>query len=300
MAPRHTPMAICYDFDGTLSPRNMQEYDFLPQLNLSSKAFWKEVAKKARDYEADNILIYMTLMLEKAAASDTVRVSRQAFSDYGSTVELYQGVKEYFERINEFARLQKVKLEHFIISSGLREMVEGSPIARHFKKIYASGFRYDQHNVAKWPATALNFTTKTQYLFRINKGVLDVSNNEKINDYIPKRDRPFPFTRMVYIGDGSTDVPCMKLVKEQGGHSIAVYRPGSTPKKESAAKLLEEGRVNFIAPADYRKGKTLDSQIKAVIQKVAADAAVERLERASQPAPATQAGRQEESHEPDA
>ncbi|MCB2226715.1 MAG: haloacid dehalogenase-like hydrolase [Desulfarculaceae bacterium] len=290
MAAKHTPMAICYDFDGTLSPRNMQEYDFLPQLSLKSNAFWREVADKAKKHKADNILIYMTLMLEKALASGEVQVSRSAFAEYGKTVELYDGVEGYFDRINEYARRHKVNLQHFIISSGLREMIQGSPIAKHFKEIYASGFRYDQHGVAKWPGIALNYTTKTQYLFRINKGVLDVWDNETINDYVPKADRPVPFHRMIYIGDGTTDVPCMKLVKEQRGHSIAVYRPRSSDSRQLAATLMSQQRVNFIAPADYRPGKPLDHQIKAIIDKVAADAMVERLERACVPRVPSQPG----------
>ncbi len=237
--------------------------------------------KRAKEAEADNILVYMCLMLEKARASYDVQISKDAFAVYGKTVKLFKGVESFFPQINEFARKQGVALEHYIISSGIREMIEGTPIAKYFKKIYASSFMYDQHNVALWPGLAINYTTKTQFLFRINKGVLNVWDNKKINTFVREQDRPIPFTKMIYVGDGSTDVPCMKLVKDQGGHSIAVYKPNSSKGKKQAAKLLDENRVNFIAPADYSEDSLIDKQIKAVIQKIAADTQVERLEKDS-------------------
>lgn len=162
-------------------------------------------------------------------------------------------------------------------------MVQGTSIALHFKKIFASSFIYEQHGVAKAPGLAINYTTKTQFLFRINKGNLDIWDNSKINDYQPKDERDVPFEQMIYIGDGTTDVPCMKLTKDQGGHSIAVYQPGSSPKKRSAEQLQVENRVNFVAPADYREGKMLENQVKAVIQKIATDFEVRKLERSSRP-----------------
>lgn len=283
MAKKHIKMAICYDFDGTLSPGNMQEHDFIPNLNLKSKDFWDEVKRRSKESEADNILVYMAVMLEKAYANPDVQVSKKAITAYGKKIKLFPGVAKYFDRVNHFARERQVALQHFIISSGLREMIQGSPIAKYFEKIYASSFIYDQHEVARWPGLAINYTTKTQFLFRINKGVLDVWDNDTINDYIPMQDRPIPFGRMIYIGDGSTDVPCMKLVKAHGGHSIAVYKPGSSKGRLVAAKLLQENRVNFIASADYQINKALDKQVKAIITKVASDAEVERLENQCNP-----------------
>lgn len=278
MAKVYTDMAICYDFDGTLSPGNMQEYDFIPQLNLKSNAFWEKVTERCKDSDADNILAYMQLMLEEANAK-SIPITKEAITQYGQKIVLFSGVGSFFNRINDYAKERKVMVKHFVISSGLREMIKGSPIAEYFEKIYASSYIYDANDVAKWPALAVNYTTKTQFLFRINKGVLDVWDNRKINDYVPMQDRVYPFNRMVFIGDGSTDVPCMKLVKQLGGHSIAVYKPRSSMK--TAVNLLGQERVNFIAPADYKEGTTLDKQIKAIIDKVAADAAVEKLERAS-------------------
>jgi len=230
----------------------MQEYDFIPQLNMKSGQFWKEAGQLAEKQEADTILAYMALMLEKATPSSGVRITKQAFIDYGKTVSLFKGVEEWFERIQTYAHKAGFQLDHYIISSGIKSMIEGTSIAGHFKRIFASSFMYDQNGVAYWPAEALNYTTKTQFLFRINKGNLNPWSNKGINDYMPKDKRSVPFKRMIYIGDGSTDVPCMKLVKDQGGHSIGVYPPENLMSMD-AQKLLEERRVDFVAPCDYRK-----------------------------------------------
>lgn len=270
---RKPRMAICYDFDGTLAPGSMQEYNFIPQLNMTSKQFWQDVSRQARLHYADETIAYMYVMLEKAARSESVKVTRKAFADYGRTIKLFAGVKNWFARINGFAKSQGVILEHYIISSGIREMIEGTSIAGEFRKIFASSFIYDKSGAAKWPALAINYTTKTQFLFRINKDVLDVWDNRKINKYISKENRRIPFDRMIYIGDGFTDIPCMKLVKDQGGHSIAVYKPNSR-KKKLAKELLEENRVNFVVPADYNGGSLLDRKVKLIIRKIAADYAL--------------------------
>lgn len=267
---RKPRMAICYDFDGTLSPRSMQEYDFIPRLKLTSKEFWTEVHRKAELSQADEILVYMCLMLQKAKSSEDVQITRDAFVNYGRTIEFFPGVEKWFKRIDRYAKSRGVILEHYIISSGIREMVEGTPIAKRFKKIYASSFIYDQNDVAMWPGLAINYTTKTQFLFRINKGVLNVWDNERINKYVPKDRRRIPFSRFIYIGDGTTDIPCMKLVKDQGGHSIAVYRRQAKMRKP-ARDLLKEDRVNFVVPADYNSGKQLDAIVKTLIRKIEVD-----------------------------
>lgn len=272
-----TPFAICYDFDGTLAPGNMQERDFIPSIGMTTKSFWKEVSSRCEKHQADNILIYMGLMLEKARA-ERVRVTRKDFVDYGKKLKLYKGVNDWFARINQYGKLSGLRITHHIISSGIREMIAGTSIFRHFKDIYASSFCYDQHNVAEWPALALNYTTKTQYLFRINKGVHDVFVHDRLNDYVPPDDRPVPFRNMVFIGDGDTDIPCFRLVKEQGGHSIAVYQPRTRAAKSRSLKLHETGRVNFIAPADYSEGKQIDLIVKAIMEKVAANEHIRRYE----------------------
>ncbi len=263
-------MAICYDFDGTLAPGNMQEHDFFPDLKITPMEFWEESNVLAREHEVDPILAYMKLMLDKARISGKVQISKSAFRKYGKTVDLFKGVKSWFGEINEYAVKKGVKLEHYIISSGLKEMIEGTPINGHVKAIYASSFIYDQHDVAIWPANAVNYTTKTQYLYRINKGIESVTDNLAINEFVAEEDRRIPFSRMIFIGDGSTDVPCMKLVKNQGGHAIAVYSEGKEDSKNYAVRLLRDGRVNFIAEGVYTKNSRMFKYTSSVIDMVSA------------------------------
>ena len=269
MAKKHIAMAIAYDFDGTLAPGNMQEYDFIPALNMRSKEFWAEVKRVAEQQEADEILAYMHTMLSKATAAQ-VPVRRSDFRNFGRNIGLFPGVIDWFERINAYGKSKDLRVEHFIISSGLREMVEGTSIYKEFKKVYASGFMYDHHDVASWPALAMNYTTKTQFLFRINKGSLDVHDNSLINKFVVKADRPVPFERMVFIGDGETDIPCMRLVKDQGGHSIAVYNPDRRGAKTKAKEIVSDGRATMIAAADYSANSTVENAIKAIIDKIEA------------------------------
>lgn len=276
MAKKLTPFAIAYDFDGTLAPGNMQEYDFVPAVGMTKKAFWKEVGELAKVHNADSILMYMMHMLDKAQAAH-VPVRKDDFVNFGRGVALFEGVADWFDRINKYGKERGLKVEHYIISSGIREMIEGTPIAKKFISIYASSFIYDHNGVAKWPGLAVNYTTKTQFIFRINKGVLNVYDNSKINEYVPKEERPVPFSNMIFLGDGDTDIPCFRLVKEQGGHAIAVYKPNTRGTKGKAEKLIKDGRVNFIAPANYTEGAEIDTVIKRIIDKVAADDALWHL-----------------------
>ena len=199
-------------------------------------------------------------------------ISRESFRQCGARIELFPGVLDWFHRVNRYAEQKGVVLEHYIISSGLREMLEGSPICGHFKKIYASGFMYDTNGVAFWPALAVNYTTKTQFLFRINKGELNEWDADGINAYMALADRRISFRYMTYFGDGSTDVPCMKLVKDQGGYAIAVYRPGGS---EKAVPLLHHKRVQFTAPANYSEGERLEQLAFGIIDKWAAEMALD-------------------------
>lgn len=273
MPKKLIPMAIAYDFDGTLAPGNMQEYDFIPALNMMSKAFWKSVNEIAQQHEMDQILAYMWAMLREADKAD-IRVHKSDFRNFGKNIALFPGVADWFKRINAYAKSKGVRLEHFIISSGIREMVEGTPIYREFKKVYASGFMFDHNGVACWPALAVNYTTKTQYLFRINKGSLDVHDNSVINKFVPMDQRPVPFENMIFIGDGETDIPCMRLVKDQGGHSIAVYNGNKRGVKKHADQLVTEGRATLAAAADFQDGSAIDQCVKAIIDKIEAAARV--------------------------
>lgn len=273
MGKKLVNMVIAYDFDGTLASGNMQEYDFIPKLHINSDDFWREVRETAKEHNADQILAYMYQMLKKAESAE-VQVRKSDFHKYGEQIKLFPGVAEWFQRVNDYGRAKSIRVEHYIVSSGLREMVEGTSIAKDFKAIYASGFMYDHHGVARWPALAINYTTKTQYLFRINKGSLAVYDNSIINSYVPHEERPVPFENMIFIGDGETDIPCMRLVKDQGGHSISVYNSNKKGAKKAAEQLLNDKRVSLVAPADYREGKTIDQAVKAMIDKVEAQSKI--------------------------
>jgi len=262
----HPIIALCYDFDGTLCPRYMQEYGYIPQLGVNPKQFWKMAIDLAKTQNADPILCYMFLMVREAGMQNGVELTLNSFQKHGREIEFFPGVKSWFGRMNRFAKSKGVRLEHYIISSGIKEMIEGCKIGKEFKTIYASSFLYDQNGIAKWPSMAVNYTTKTQFLFRINKGCLNVWDTTGINAYQPMEKRPVPFSRMIFIGDGETDVPCMSLVKNLGGFSVAVHKPGAVPKKK-ARILLDEGRVNLISEADYTAGSLLEREIRKVISK---------------------------------
>lgn len=261
-------IAICYDFDGTLCPRYMQEYGYIPQLGVKPKHFWKMAVDLAKNQNADPILCYMFLMVREAGMQNGVELTRSSFQKHGRGIDFFPGVEGWFGRMNRFAKSKGVKLEHYIISSGIKEMIEGCRIGKEFKTIYASSFLYDQNGIAKWPSMAVNYTTKTQFLFRINKGCLDVWDTAGINAYQPMEKRPVPFSRMIFIGDGETDVPCMSLVKNLGGYAVAVHKPGAVGKKR-ARHLMTEGRVDLVSEADYSAGRHLDKEIKVAISRMA-------------------------------
>ena len=262
-------VAIMYDFDKTLCTKDMQEYAFIPTLGMTSSAFWGEVNTMTDKEEMDNILAYMYKMVEKAREKK-IPVTRKTFHEMGMKVEYFNGVKTWFERINNFGKEAGVRVEHYIVSSGIKEIIEGTEIADYFKKIYACEFLYDYNGSIQWPKFAVNYTAKTQFLFRINKGglTIDSKSADKLNRFTPENERPVPFRNMIYIGDGLTDVPCMKLVKSNGGQSIAVY---DQEKGKEAAELLKKAdRVNFVAPADYGPDSDIEVIVKAIIKKIQA------------------------------
>lgn len=258
-------IAIMYDFDKTLCTNDMQNYSFIPSLGLTPDDFWGQVDEIKNREKMDGLLCYMYQMLKKAEHAN-IPIRREDFVKLGEKIEYYPGVEEWFDRINAYGETLGVQVEHYIISSGLNEIIEGSKIYKNFKKTYACEFLYDVNGVAVWAKNVVNFTTKTQFLFRINKGVLELSEDKELNTYVPMEERRVPFRNMIYIGDGMTDVPCMKLVKESGGQSVAVF---PEEDRRTAAKLLSEGRVNFITQADYTVGSELDTIIKTIMDKIA-------------------------------
>lgn len=275
MAKNKKPMvALVYDFDGTLSPGNMQEFGFIQAIGKDKDEFWRKNKELSENNDASGILCYMNLMI-KEATYNSISLNRDSFRKFGKEIELFDGVKEWFNLINSYGKSIGLDVKHYINSSGLKEMIEGTSIAHEFENIYACSFLYDVNGVAYWPAVAVDYTAKTQFLFKINKGIKEVSDTKKINEYVPEKERPVPFERMIYFGDGETDIPCMKMVKEHGGHSIAVY--GNPSKKATAMKLIEEDRVNFACIADYRKDKEMFGVVKRVLDKIKSDYEFERL-----------------------
>ncbi len=262
---KRATLALLYDFDKTLCTKDMQEYSFIPDIGMSAADFWKEANTLSRDKKMDGILAYMYMMREKAHTAKK-SVHRRDFVNLGNKLEFYNGVEDWFQRVNQLGHDLGVKIEHYIISSGLREIIEGSSIYKNFKDVFACEFLYDENQIACWPKNVVNYTTKTQFLFRINKGVLDISNDYDLNKYTPEDERRIPFRNMLYIGDGYTDVPCMKLVKAHGGYSIAVYQ---NKKKSKVEDLLKHQRVDYLALADYSENSDLDEIVRDIICKMA-------------------------------
>lgn len=257
-------LAICYDFDKTLSPDDMQAQGFIQSVGYNVENFWTESNKLAENNEMDQNLAYMYKMVTEAIGN--VHLKKKTLEDYGAQVKLFPGVEGWFERIRDYGATKGVTVEHYIISSGLKEMIEGTSVAKNgaFKKIYASSFYYDpDKGIAKWPAQVVNYTNKTQFLFRIKKGVLDI-NDQSVNDFFADEEIRVPFRNIVYIGDSDTDIPCMKLVNSYGGHSIGVYN-AQTKEKAKVFKMMQDNRIKYYAPADYSEGTELDDLIKLII-----------------------------------
>ena len=262
---RQRPIAaFLYDFDKTLCTTDMQDYAFIPSLGMTPAEFWAEANGFGRRHRIDGILAYMYTMLQEAKRKN-LPFTRADLVDKGRDIVFFPGVEGWFRRINDYGAELGVQVEHYIISSGLREIIEGSSISGEFKEIYASEFYYDEEGVPVWPKLAVNFTAKTQFVYRINKGVLDVSDDKTLNDSMPDDSKRVPFTNMVYMGDGLSDVPCMKMMRAYGGQAIAVYQSAN---RAGVEELLARGRVDFIFPADYREGSALDETVKNIIRKM--------------------------------
>lgn len=270
-------IAICYDFDKTLSPDDMQAQGYIQSVGFDIKEFWEESNKRAQENDMDQNLAYMYKMVEEAEGK--LVFTKAALNNYGAKVKFFPGVIDWFERIRKYGEEQGVIIEHYIISSGLKEMIEGTEMAQKgaFEKIYASAFYFNERGIAVWPAQAINYTNKTQFLFRISKGVLDI-NDQSVNDYFAEDEIRIPFRNMVYIGDSDTDIPCMKLVNSYGGYSIGVYNPETRDKKK-VYKMINDKRISLYAAADYRPNSEIDILVKNIICKTATN---EKIVRASE------------------
>ena len=256
---RKNIIAIMYDFDKTLCAKDMQEYTFIPNLGIDAALFWKEADQLRNDNKMDQVLTYMYLMFQKMAINNRP-LKREYLNEMGENIELFPGLLDWFDRVNEYGKSVGMEVEHYIISSGLKEIIEGTEIGKKFKQIYASEFFYNEDGNAMWPKLAVNYTNKTQFLSRINKGVLDISDDASLNKKMLDNERRISTSNMIYIGDGYTDVPCMKLTKDNGGVSIAVYHGENN---DTAKNLLRDERINYMAKADY----SLDSEIDKIVHK---------------------------------
>lgn len=258
-------VAICYDFDKTLSPKDMQEFSLIPKLSCSPEEFWAESNRMSQKDGMDKILAYMRLILQKAG--DNIRITKNDFKQLGKDIELFPGVDTWFTRIDKMALELEVNVEHYIISAGLKEIIEGTPLKPYFQEIYASSFLYDTYKRPIWPRQVVNYTTKTQYLFRISKNCLDLSDEDAVNEYINPEERRIPFSNFIYIGDSETDIPAMKIIKNGGGISIGVYNP-HTKNMDRVRKLLRQRRIDFLMPADYTEGSKLEQLVINALSKI--------------------------------
>ncbi len=263
-------IALIYDFDGTLSPGNMQEFGFIQALGQTPEEFWTKCNELAVHEDASNILSYMKTMIDDSKAIN-LKLRQKDLNKFGEHIELYDGVKSWFKSINEYGKEHGVVIEHYINSSGLIEFIQGTPIADEFKHIYACSFLYNEKGEATWPAVAVDYTAKTQALFKINKGLFAARDTNKVNESVNEDAKRIPFQQMIYLGDGDTDVPCMKIVKMFGGNSIAVFNPDNEKKRAQAQKLLRQGRVNFITPANYTKESRTYRLVCTIIDKIKAE-----------------------------
>ena len=255
-------IGIMYDFDKTLSTTDMQNYDLIPRLGMTPEEFWGATSEFTDATGVERILSYMYMMIEKAEQKG-IKLDREFLKDCGKNIKFYPGVSTWFKRINEYGESKGVQVEHYLVSSGTIEIVEGCSIYPYFTRAWGCEYYYKDGKPV-WPKLAINYTQKTQFYFRISKGVVDVKDDNSVNEKTP--DRRIPYRNIIYMGDGMTDVACMTLVKHNEGTSIAIY-----PEKESdkVRALYTDGRCNFMCRADYSAGSDLEKVVKLIIDKVA-------------------------------
>ncbi len=269
-------VALIYDFDGTLAPGNMQEFGFIQAVGSTPEEFWAKSNQIAVGQDASNVLAYMKLMYDDAREKG-IPLRYDQFKEFGKSVEFFEGVQQWFSIVNEYGREQGIKIEHYINSSGLKEIIEGTRIAGKFRYIFASSFIYDENGEAAWPGIAVDSTNKTQFIFKINKGIFSARDSVRLNSSMAEEKKRIPFPNMIYFGDGETDVPCMKIVGMFGGHSLAVYKQGDDKKRAIAQKLKRQGRVRFAVPAVYTKDSEAFRVVCAIIDKIKAESELQDL-----------------------
>jgi len=275
MNKEKTLVAMIYDFDKTLCDRDMQEYSFIPNLGMNPTEFWKATDEFANKEKMDKILACMYMMINEAK-KDSKTITKEYLNSLGSDIDFFPGILDWFDRINKYAEQLGLKVEHYIVSSGLKEIIEGTKISSWFKEIYACEFLYNEQGYAIWPKISVNYTTKTQFLSRINKGVLDISNDKLLNKKMLEEDRRISTKNMIYLGDGFTDIPSMRMTRETGGYAIAVYQNND---KKIVKNLLSDNRIDFYAKADYQENSEIDKLIKGILQDIAINNKLKELHK---------------------
>ena len=274
---KKTKVALVYDFDETLSTTYMQDYVLIPELGMKPETFWKKANQWSIDKCADQVtgsMYYFT----KVAREKKIKLSRENLYNCGALIEYFEGVKSWFERINEYGKQLNLDIEHYIVSSGYEEIIEGCSIRKYFRDVFGCSFAFDDEGYPVWPARVINYSTKVQFLSKINKG-LKKTDDKLVNEFTPDNKRRIPYKNIIYFGDGLTDIPSMKMVKERQGNAIAVYKPKSSHSRDKAIKLLKDDRVNFALPADYSEGKDIDKVVKTILNKIATECDLEVLKR---------------------
>ena len=271
-------VALIYDFDGTLAPGNMQEFGFIQAMGTTKEEFWEKSNNLAVDQDASDVLAYMKMMYDEARAKG-ISLRREDFLRFGRDIDFFEGVRGWFKLVNDYGAEHGVRVEHYINSSGLKEMVEGTAIAKEFKHIFAGSYIYNEAGEAVWPGIAVDYTNKTQFLFKINKGIFSARDSKMVNASTAENKKRVPFAHMIYFGDGETDVPSMKIVGMFGGNPIAVFDPQNEKKRAVAAKLKRQGRVKFVAPAVYTPESKAYKLVCAIIDKIHADCVLQEFEK---------------------
>ena len=272
---KKTKVAFVYDFDETLSTTYMQDYVLIPELGMKPETFWKKANQWSVDNCADQVtgsMYYFT----KIAREKQIKLTRENLFCCGALIEYFEGVESWFDRINAYGKHLNLDVEHYIISSGYEEIIEGCRIRKYFKDVFGCSFAFDEEGYPVWPARVINYSTKVQFLSKINKG-LKKTDDKLVNEFTPDNQRRIPFRRIIYFGDGLTDIPSMKMVKDRNGNAIAVYKPKSSHSKNKAINLLRDDRVNFALPADYSEGKDIDNVVKTILNKIATERDLELL-----------------------
>lgn len=270
---KKTKIALVYDFDKTLSTDDMQAFGFIQNLGMKIDDFWAECDKFSKENQTENILSYMYMML-KLSKEKNMPLTKKYLANCGKHVKFFKGVDTWFDRINEYGKKLGVTIEHYVVSSGVHEIINGTSIAKNFNQVYACRFVFEDGEPV-WPALSLNYTNKTQFLYRINKGIFDVLD-KTVNEEMPHEERPVPFTNMIYIGDSATDIPCMRLVVKSGGTAVGLYQP-NTRNEEYLRDLLRRDRISFVAKADYTENSELDVVIKELVKKIKHQSNLENL-----------------------